>query len=508
MIERRHLLGAAAAVTGAAALSSCSKPSSSSSPDGAATRADGLPDIAWSGTITMGAQSYTPAVEGVKLTPGSPKLKEFGKAADAFTKLYPNIKIKFLGSEYKYETDTMKTQATGGQLPDIWWQQHSEVNASFPAGVCTNLTEYMEKPNPYLQGSTKWRDVFSPEVYTSSYADAETQYCNNGDFVGTAFFYNKKIFADAGITEPPKTFADLLQICQTLKGRDVVPCAILAYSYGFGWLSRIFFANSLGEETLKKIDAYSEDPGISVTDVAVAYKKGLLDPRQNPAVLAWWPVAKQLFDYCDPQINQLPASPPVGSPDPGTLLAGGKVGMIYDGTWAPAAVKDNGSDVEVGSFPWPSLAGSYEYATDYDSSNAVSGPNAAWQFFISTARSSTSLKEQGKLDAVVAWMQFFSTPEWNAAICNEKGSFLPTFVGTKPPASMEDLVELAAKPIYAISGGAELTTEAADQVSRLFQSFILGQVTMDDVTAKYPGIMDKALTEYTRSHKIDFDKYP
>lgn len=508
MITRRGLLSATAGLAGGAAVASCS--SSSGGPTGSgtvATRADGLPDLTWKGTITMGAQGYTPAVEGVKLAPGTAKLRQFGKAAEEFGTLYPGITVKFLGSEYTYEVDQMKTAATGGQLPDVWWQQAPLVKTSFPQGVATNLNAYMDQPNPFVEGNTRWRDVFNPSVYATTAVNPETLYTNNGDFVGTAFFYNVKMFADAGLT-PPTTWQELLDVCQALSSRGTTPLAIQPITSGFGWVSRIFLGNMLGRENLEKIDAYSPEPGISVTDVAVAYEKGLLDPRQNPGVLAWWPVAKQLFDFCDQTIMQLPPNPPTGSPEPGTYFAAEKVAMIYDGTWAPGAVADNGSDFEVGSFPWPAMTGSYEHATDYDSSNAVSGPSAAWQFHVSTDRSDSTLKEEGKLDAVVSWMKFFSTPEWNQAICNERGAFLPTFQGTTPPDSMKELAALAAEPIYVVSGGAEFSTEAADQVSRLFQQFLLGQVGMDEVSTKYPQIIDKGLKEYLRANPVDFDQYP
>lgn len=511
MITRRGLLGAAAGLAGTALVAGCSNGSAGSTPSGGSTvplRADGYPDLQWKGTITMGAQAYTPAVDGVKLTPGSAKLTEFGKAADAFTKLYPDIKIKFLGAEYTYEIDQMKTAATGGQLPDVWWQQAPLVKTSFPKGVAANLAPHMEQPNPFIKDNAKWRDIYSPTVYGTTSADPETIYTNNGDYVGTAFFYNKAIFADAGITAVPTTWAELLQVCETLKAKGITPLAYHPFFAGFSWMSRIFLANMLGEETLKKIDSWSDSPGITSIDVAIAWQKGLIDPRQNPGVLGWWPVAKQLLDYADRTIMQLPPNPPTGSPESATYFAAKKVAMIYDGTWAPGAVETNGGDFEIGSFAWPSMAGSYQYASDFNSANAVGGPNAAWQYQMSTERSDASLKEAGKADAVLSWMQFFSTPEWNQKICNERGAFLPTFTGATPLDSMKDLAELAAQPLYAISGGTELTDEAADQVGRLFQQFVLGQVTMDEVGTKYPQIIEKAFKTYTKSTKIDFDKYP
>lgn len=513
MITRRGLLGAAAGIAGGAVVAGCTKGTSSSGagPSGGSKvplRADGFPDLKWKGTISTGVQGYTPAVEGVKLAPGSAKLSQFGKAADAFAKLYPDIKIKFLGSEYTYDVDQMKTAATGGQLPDLWWQQAIIVKNSFPKGSVTNLSPFMEQANPFIKDNTKWRDIYNPTFYTRTAANDDTIFTNNGDYVGTAFFYNKKMFEAGGVTTTPKTWDELLALCETLKSKGMTPLAYHPYFNGFSWLADIFLGNQLGLETLKKIDAYSEAPGISTQDLAIAWKHGLIDPRTSPGVLAWWPVAKQLLDYADRTIMQLPPKAPTGSPDQGTYFAAEKVPMIYDGTWAPGTVKDNGADFEVGSFAWPSLAGSYQYATDYNSAAAVGGPNAAWQFQISTERSDSSLKEDGKMDAVLAWMQFFSTPEWNQAICNERGAFLPTFAGTTPPGSLQDLQDLTTQPLYSVAGGTEFSTEASDQVGRLFQQYVLGQVSMDEVGTKYPDIIEKGFNSYVRSNPIDFDKYP
>lgn len=513
MISRRQFAFGAAGLAGAAALAACSnKNGGSGSGSGAGevkTRADGYPDLKWTGTITMGAQAYTPAVPGVKLAPGTPKLKAFGEIADEFTKLYPGIKIKFLGSEYQYDPDQMKTQATGGQLPDVWWQQSGIVNANFPKGIVTNLRDFSDKPNPFLKGNKAFIDEFSPQVLSMVEVDSKTLYTNDADYVGTAFFYNKEMFDDAGITAAPATYKDLLDDLQKLKDKGHMPSALPGYTYGFSWLCRLFLPNFLGVDVCKKMAAYDGvDAGISTTDMAVAYKKGILDARQNDAVLAWWPHAKDFFAFCDPTITAQPANPPAGAPNPEKMMAAKKVAVIYDGTWAPTTIKAAGTDITIGSFKWPSLAGIDPHATDLDTSACVGGPSAAWQYNMSTPRSDSSLKESGKMDAVIAWMQFFTTPERNSKVCNEYGSFLPTLVGSKPSKEMADLAEIISKPIYGITAGQSFTTESADQINKLFQQYVLDQVDMKTVQAKYPQVIDKGFNDYLKDHPIDFSKYP
>ena len=511
VITRRQFAAGAATMAGAAALAACSAKSGGGTAGGnqPSKRADGYPDLTWTGTITMGAQSYTPSVPGVNLAPGSAKLKAFGQIADDFTKLYPGITIKFLGSEYKYDPDQMKTAAAGGQLPDVWWQQYALVNSTFPKGVATNLLDFASNPNPFVKDNKAFIDEFSPQVLSSVKPDSNTLYTNDGDYVGTAFFYNKEMFSDAGITDIPKTYQELLDDLQKLKDKGHTPSALPGYSYGHSWLCRLFLPNFLGEDVCKKMAAYDGvDAGISYADEAVAYKKGILDARQNPKVLAWWPYAKEFFSFCDPTITAQPANPPTGAPNPEKLMAAKKVAVIYDGTWAPTSIKAAGGTIEIGSFAWPSLKGIDQYATDLDTSACVGGPSAAWQYNMSTARSDSTLKEKGKMDAVIAWMQFFSTPERNSAVCNEFGSFLPTFVGSTPAPEMSSLAEIINQPIYGTTAGQYFTTESADQISKLFQQYVLNQVDMNTVQTKYPQIIDKGFNDYIKAHPIDFSKYP
>lgn len=509
MITRRQFTTAAAGTGAATVLAACSKSDDNNKPaERTSPLPEGYPDLKWQGTITMGAQAYTPSLPGVKLAPGTPKLEAFGKIAKEFETLYPGIKFKFLGSEYQYDPSLMKTQASGGQLPDIWWQQWQTVNASFPKGVARNLHEDMQKPNPFVKDNAKWQDLYSEQIYTMCMADANTQYVNNGDFVGTAFFYNIEIFEKHGISTEPKTYDDLLQICQKLQDAGVTPSALPVYTTGYSWFSRLFLANFLGLENLKKIDGYSEAKGIGATDIAIAWNKGIIDPRKNPAVLAWWPHAKKLYSFFDKSVTRLPKTPPAGSPDYERLLAAGKVGMVYDGTWLPTVIKAATDDkMKVGSFNFPNLQGTDSYATDYDSANSVGGPNAAWQYFMSSPQANQSLKDKAKEEAVLAWMQFFTTPERNSEICNERASFVPTLKGATPLESLKPIVEQLDKPLYAVQGGWEFSVETADGLDALFQQFVLDQVSMDQVATKYVEIVQKGFDSYVKAHPIDFSKY-
>ena len=45
------------------------------------------------------------------------------------------------------------------------------------------------------------------------------------DFGSYGLFYNKSMLKQAGLSEPPKTFDDLLAACDRLKAHNIIPIA-------------------------------------------------------------------------------------------------------------------------------------------------------------------------------------------------------------------------------------------------------------------------------------------
>lgn len=62
-------------------------------------------------------------------------------------------------------------------------------------------------------------------AYTGSCTYEGKLYAIPLNAMGSGVFYNKKVFADAGITEMPKTYADFLAICEKIKNFGVTPIA-------------------------------------------------------------------------------------------------------------------------------------------------------------------------------------------------------------------------------------------------------------------------------------------
>lgn len=149
--------------------------------------------------------------------------------------------------------------------------------------------------------------------------------------------YNKRIFAEHDL-EVPTTWDELLAVCETLKGADVIPIygtfpeiwtvtqGIFDYVVG-GLIDVRDFFDQLGE--------IGEDVG---PDSEVSFQRTLAEPMQQMLELL-------------PYFNEDASARSYG--DGNTAMANGEAGMYLQGPWALVEIEKAGTDVELGSFPLP-----------------------------------------------------------------------------------------------------------------------------------------------------------
>jgi raffinose/stachyose/melibiose transport system substrate-binding protein len=134
-------------------------------------------------------------------------------------------------------------------------------------------------------------------------------------------------------------------------------------------------------------------------------------------------------------------------------------------------------------------------ATNFNSSPAVGGPSAAFQYAISSPRANNTMNAD-KLEAVLDWLMWITTPENNAAVVNDLGSFVPTIVGAKPLPANADLVSmLQAEPKVIDVGPLSLGPEAQQSYYREFQAYIQGNQTLDEAGRKVMQVFNRAADE-------------
>ncbi|MDR3051899.1 MAG: ABC transporter substrate-binding protein [Oscillospiraceae bacterium] len=149
-----------------------------------------------------------------------------------------------------------------------------------------------------------------------------------------AYFFNQEIFDEAGITAPPATWPEFLDVCQKIKDAGYIP--ITSDDAYIHTMLGYHLARLIGEEGVLDVvnnGKWAEEP--AVLQAAQAYEelaaKGYLSPTIGSAV---WP------------INQ------------NGELALGDAAMYLNGSWLPNEVKAmTGPDFVWGCFSYPALEG-------------------------------------------------------------------------------------------------------------------------------------------------------
>ena len=505
-LNRRELL-AAGAVAGAALASG-----GLLSPSLARAEREGLSTSAF--TINFFAQSYTPA----KATKANPHPNtELRTLADAYQKLHPNITINFLpasiassfGSGQEGTFAWLTAQAAAGRAPDITWAQWNSVNSGFfPQGLFVDLKPYLQQPNVYVSGNKHWMDLFNPSIIEDITASNGAIYCMDCDYVATGIFYSKKLWAKAGAGAPPKTWAELMDASKKMKAAGIIPVgfSLLGASVPSWWERQA--TSQLFQAEVSSLNVTHEKFISSATDYAVAVKKGIFSMK-NPKYAEVWTLLKDWSQYWVPGASAIDFGASTTNLSDLSLLVQGRCAMVWEGSWAGLNLDQMGFQGQWAVFPFPQISkATTAYSTNAQVGDVVGGPNAAFQYFVTSNKGNKSMSSD-KMAWVLDWMQYISTPAHVSAIVNENPSFVPTVVGAKPAnATLASLVPvgitgLSIDGIFDDKFGPQATTSAL----QLLQSYINGSMSADSFATKFDALLQSSADAWAKQNNVDLSKY-
>jgi multiple sugar transport system substrate-binding protein len=122
--------------------------------------------------------------------------------AKEFHQIHPNISIKFESVPADSAQTKLTTQIAGGNPPDVAYVDDGTVGAFAPRGAILNLEDYISKSKATVKSD--YVPAFAKMV---SYQGQMFGLPIDGE--STALFYRTDEFQKAGISGPPKTWAEL-----------------------------------------------------------------------------------------------------------------------------------------------------------------------------------------------------------------------------------------------------------------------------------------------------------
>jgi raffinose/stachyose/melibiose transport system substrate-binding protein len=185
------------------------------------------------------------------------KLKVYVKYSDEDTKApydYAVGELKKTMPDVQLEMDIqaqddgqkLKTYAATGDMPDIFqatlpqFQVLAKSNNIYVMDNDPEAAKFKGMMNPTAMGR-----LVAPDGHIYGFPFAGTEFL--------LLYYNKKIFQDAGIQVPIKTYDQLNEASKKLSAKGIVPLSIFAKE---GWVSRGFYNGIASREVDKGVGAF------------------------------------------------------------------------------------------------------------------------------------------------------------------------------------------------------------------------------------------------------------
>ncbi|MBS1675710.1 MAG: ABC transporter substrate-binding protein [Actinobacteria bacterium] len=305
------------------------------------------------------------------------ELKVFQSVLDKYHEKHPNVTIENVGSQ----TDDKITQAIrGGNAPDVALSFSANNIGTFcGSGVFQDLGPMITRDDVDLNKIPK---------ATLAYTQYQGKRCAMpllADVFG--LYYNKKMFAEAGITAPPKTISEFTEDAKKLTKKAAdgsIEVAGFVPTPGFYANKVEILAPQWGAQWLNK-----DDKSQLATDenwsAMLNWQKSLTDFYGNDALTRFTSEAGQ--QYSADHIFQT-----------------GKLAMMLDGEYRTAFIADQAPDLDYATAPFPVADEHPElYGTGYTTGNIVGIPKgakntaAAWDLikFLSTDKDALVLFANG-----------------------------------------------------------------------------------------------------------------
>lgn len=265
------------------------------------------------------------------ITTKDPGLSDWQKMADDYMAMHPNVNIEITVLENEAFKTKLTTVMQSGEVPDIFqsWGGGT-LKEQIDADLLKDITADLD-----ADGGV-WRDTFAPGAL-AVFSSEGLNYGVPWDMGMVGWWYNKDLFAEAGIDVPPTTWSEFLEDVQTLKDAGITPISLGEGDTWTGMHIWSYLATRIGGEAAFTAAA---DRSGSFSDTAFVQageelKKLIdLDPFQD--------------GYLGANHDEMQAT-----------FGNGKAAMELSGQWAPSVQAANSADgvgvANLGLFNFPSV---------------------------------------------------------------------------------------------------------------------------------------------------------
>lgn len=335
--------------------------------------------------------------------------------ASEWEALNPGYDIQINKSSSNGDRSILVPQLNNKTAPDITYQNGTVVNMDLGKDYYVTLNDYLELPNPYIDGNEHWKDVYIPQELAQNMASDGNFYTITLEKIPVGIIYNKAIFEEAGIIDAPETYAELLDDMNSIKTNTDKE----AYSTTYTWYD-IVLETAMFSDILTTADVLTVNGKVDTEEFVRAYDMGLWNPTlnalgddatlENNRYYEYINVTKMKTEYY-PENWQ--------SYDAHTNFVNGNIAMVeVTGREIRKLMINKNIDFDWDVMPFPDLT---TETTQYASASSIRGvAGLATPWFITN-----SAVEKGTVDGAVDFLMFLTAPENNNRLIGDLQGGIP-----------------------------------------------------------------------------------
>ena len=343
-----------------------------------------------------------------EMIPGWAEL--IGGFVEEFEGENPHIKVDWQITDWGAYRPAIFTAAGAGQLPDIWHTNYSQNAGFIDVGIVHPLDEFLTKD---------FIDQFFPGHFTLGVErDGKIYGLVNGG-ASRGFYYNKALFAEAGVADPPETYDQMVE------------AAVKISSLPDSWGYVLQTAGPQGEQDF--IWRHWSNGGEIITP----------EKKQAIANESGYDAMQFMLDLVDAGATQ-PNVVDTDYQQKIDLFMGGNSGMMIGGSWWQANLVDGDIDWGTAPIPRSNFAFNQLVVNDYLMSATSEHKDAAWALMEKSAEDKWAVSRDKEMylspfKKTYTSDPFFSTAEWQPFFANlDNTKAMPGDV-PKWPAMQEEL---------------------------------------------------------------------
>ncbi|REK65753.1 MAG: sugar ABC transporter substrate-binding protein [Cohnella sp.] len=274
---------------------------------------------------SSGASADSSKPVTINMFTASPEYTDaFNAYIEEYKKVKPNVTINLEIMQSDYNT-VLKSRIAAGSTPDVF--------QTTAGGDIDTFAEYSAD--------------LTNEPLAAAMTDAvrANMTSSDGKVLGLpvkgdlfALIYNKKLFAEAGITQPPKTLAELDDAIAKLEAKGITP---FANAYKEWWVWKHIFQHF--------VDAAAQDAGTDAKTLVADFAAGKTTFKDHPILY------NNFFNFIDTTIKHGTDKPLERDSNAEVSdFASGKAAMMTGkGAWDEEAIKKINPDIEIGIMGYP-----------------------------------------------------------------------------------------------------------------------------------------------------------